>query len=57
MTTIEATGAEGVRQYWSSYHAAFETVRTDIEQVSQAPGVATVQRTTHHKRAAGVMSR
>lgn len=39
-------GADGAHRFWTAYRAAFPTVRTHVDSVTEAPGVATVQWTS-----------
>lgn len=39
-------GTDGARQFWTAYRTAFPTVATHIDNVTEAPGVATLQFTS-----------
>lgn len=39
-------GADGARRFWNAYRAAFPTVTTSVDGVTEAPGVATLQWTS-----------
>lgn len=43
MTTVPERGPEGARRFWEAYRRTFTDIRSDFDNVAEAPGVATIQ--------------